>query len=233
MTAHPDLREIVLSGSWFQDLPVDAIDQLVNAASVRAMPVNSYLYEQGLPSREIFCLLSGRVRISISSPNGQEFSLIDREPGDWFGEPGLVGDEGRIIDARLIEPSEVLVIPRDVVLGIADAHPIMYRNLFHYAQGVLRGFHELMGGILFYPLRSRVAGRLLFMAQEHGREVEGGTLLDIKVSQAEFARLALGSRQLVNKIFRDWHERDLVVIRDDYLLICDMERLEQEIDPFE
>jgi CRP-like cAMP-binding protein len=173
------------------------------------------------------------VRVSISSPNGQEFALVDHDPGTWLGQPGLLGDDGRVIDARVIEPSEVLVIPREVVLAVGNDYPQLYRNLFYYTQDVLRGFHELMAGILFYPLKSRVAGRLLELAREHGKTVSEGVQLDVKVSQNDFARLALGSRQRVNKIFREWSSRGLVITRGDRLLIRDMDELEQEIDLFE
>ena len=58
-------------------------------------------------------------------------------------------------------------------------------------------------------------------------------MLDIKVSQNDFARLALGSRQRVNKIFRDWTARGIVESRQDHIFIPDLAALEQEIDLFE
>ncbi len=177
--------------------------------------------------------VSGRVRISLQSPNGQEFALIEREAQAWLGEPGLVNDEGRVVEAQTIERTELLVIPRDVILSIGQKYPRLYQNLFHYNQQTLRGLHELISGILFYPLKARVAGRLLHFVEEHGKEVEEGIQLDIKVSQNDFARLALGSRQRVNKIFRDWTNRGLVELRDEYLLVLDREALEAEIDLFE
>ena len=227
------IREALLESPWFAGLPVEAIDRLGAAAELRHMAANTRIYEQGLPTTEIVGVLSARVRVSISSPNGHEFSLIDREPGAWFGEPGLVNDDNRIIDARLLGSSEAVVIPRDVVLAVGEEFPILYRNLFRYHQEVLRGTHEILAGMLFYPLRSRVAGRLHYLLAEHGVRVEEGVLLDIKVSQADFARFAMGSRQRVNKIFRDWNERGLVVMREDYLLIRDPDELEREIALFE
>ena len=206
---------------------------LAENASLRSMPVGSFIYQQGAPTTEVFCVLQGRVRVSISSPNGQEFALTEREPETWFGEPGLVGDQVRILDACVIDPTELLVISRDVVLKVGQTWPLMYQNLFRYSLQTLRAMHELVGGILFYPLKARVAGRLLHLLGDHGQEVEDGVLLDIKVSQNDFARLALGSRQRVNIIFRDWNNRGLVETRDDHLLIKDVALLEQEISLFE
>jgi hypothetical protein len=74
---------------------------------------------------------------------------------------------------------------------------------------------------------------LLDLLEEHGQQIDGGVLLDMKVSQNDFARLAMGSRQRVNRIFRDWDKTGLVVTRDDRLLVTDTGRLEQEVEPFE
>ena len=228
-----NLREVIAGSEWFAGLPEQAIEHLAQAASMRDYPINGHLYTLGKPTTEIYCLLAGRVRLSISSPNGHEFALVDRDPGTWLGEPGLVNDEVRILDARLIERSVVLVIPREVVLEVGERYPLMYRNLFHHYQRVLRDFHELMAGILFYPLRARVAGRLLHLAEDHGDQTAEGVLIDVRVSQNDFARLALGSRQRVNGIFRDWHNRGLVESRGEHLLILDMAGLEGETKPFE
>jgi CRP-like cAMP-binding protein len=225
--------ELVAESPWFQNMPPEALAELADAAGFKELPVGSFIYEQGRPTTEIFCIVEGRVRVSLLSPNGHEFALIEREPGTWFGEPGLVSDEGRIIEATAIEPTRLLVIPREVVLGIGERYPSMYENLFRYSQEILRSLHGLIGGILFYPLKARVAGRLLHLCQEHGEPSDGGVILDIKVSQNDFARLALGSRQRVNRVFRDWAGRGLVQMRDDHIWVRDLEELEQEIDLFE
>jgi hypothetical protein len=43
----------------------------------------------------------------------------------------------------------------------------------------------------------------------------------------------MGSRQRVNRIFREWDKRGLVELRGDFLLIRDLEVFEQELVPFD
>ena len=74
-----------------------------------------------------------------------------------------------------------------------------------------------------------MAGRLLHLIEEHGVETDEGILIDIKVSQNDFARLALGSRQRVNAVFSEWRSRGFVETRDDHLLITDVALLEAEL----
>ena len=58
-----------------------------------------------------------------------------------------------------------------------------------------------MAGIAFYPLRARLAGRLLVLRLDYGVPCDEGDLLDVHLSQSDFARLCLGSRQRINKFF--------------------------------
>ena len=51
----------------------------------------------------------------------------------------------------------------------------------------------------------------------------------MKLTQNDFARLALGSRQRVNKIFRKWGERGIIERRGDRLAILDLPSLEAEV----
>lgn len=233
MPGNPDHRDFIAAGPWFVDVPSAGIDRLTEAATTKVCAVNHRLYTLGEPTREVYGLQSGRIRISMSGPQGQEFATVDHEPGAWLGEPGLVSDAPRVLDGRVIEEAQILVMPRSVVLAVAAEYPVVYRNLFHYVQNTLREVHELLSFILFYPLKSRVAGRLVFLAVDHGEPVEEGVLMDIKVSQNDFAHLALGSRQRVNLIFRDWASRGLVELRGDRLLIRDMQALEEEVRPFD
>lgn len=229
----PAIRDFIAASTWFTDAPDDVLDKLADAAKIRQFHANSYLWSMGETNTELFGVVSGRVRMYIASTMGQEFTLVDREEGSWLGEACLRDDLGRLIGARTVMASDILVIHRQVVLEAARDWPLLYRNLFLHEVILCRGLYELLSGMLFYPLKTRVAGRLLALVQEHGQQVEEGTLLDIKVSQNDFARLAMGSRQRVNRIFRDWDKRGLVETRGDFLLITDLEAFEQELVAFD
>ena len=66
-----DLRDVVARSPWFDGLPDEAIERLAEASSQRELPAGDHIYRQGFPTTEIFCVLSGRVRVTLSSPNPQ------------------------------------------------------------------------------------------------------------------------------------------------------------------
>jgi len=228
-----ECRQFIGRSDWFEGAPADVLDSLADAAMFKQYPANAVLFSLGESNTEVFGVVSGRVRISVASAMGHEFAIVDREEGAWLGEPCLVNDLGRASEARTMTRADILAIPRQAILGAADAWPLLYRNLFRQNVVNHRGLYEILSGVLFYPLRARVAGRVLLLIEEHGRQLDDGVLLDIKLSQNDFARLAMGSRQRVNRIFRDWDKQGLVETRGDHLLIRDIEGLEKELVPFE
>ncbi len=107
----------------------------------------------------------------------------------------------------------------------------IYRNLFHDHVAGTRKLYNLLGGMLFYPLRARVASRLLSFADEFGVAEESGTRIDIKLTQNDLARLSLGSRQRVNKVLRAFTEQGLIETRDDRVVVRDRDGLAAEVEP--
>lgn len=226
-------RRFIAQSSWFAGAPDHVLDSLADAATARKFGANDFIWTTGQVTREVYGLVSGRLRISMASAMGQEFALIDWEPGAWLGEQVLGIDEPNMLEVRVLAPSELLAIPRQVMLQAGDDWPPLYRNLFRANWVNIRGLYEIISAMLFYPLRARVAGRVLVLIEEHGHRVDDGVLLDIKLSQNDFARLAMGSRQRVNRIFRDWDRMGLVETRGEHLLIRDIEGLQKEMQPFE
>ncbi|MFT4966785.1 MAG: CRP/FNR family cyclic AMP-dependent transcriptional regulator [Colwellia sp.] len=87
----------------------------------------------------------------------------------------------------------------------------------------------MLSGMLFYPLKARLAGRLLWFAQHYGNAVNEGVLIDKKMSQSELADLTLGSRQRINKIIKEFEQKDILFTRGQRYLVKDMAALKNEI----
>ncbi|MEH6567817.1 MAG: Crp/Fnr family transcriptional regulator [Halioglobus sp.] len=225
-----DIVGIVERSPWFAEIPESGLSQLATAAQIKDCPVGACLYSVGQPTTAIYCVLEGRVRVSISSALGHEFTIVDLDSGAWLGEPCLIDDEPRMCTAQVKEKARVLSITRNVVLEVGKQFPVLYRNLFKNSIRNERQLYELMGGMLFYPLRVRLAGRLLILLEEHGEVTPEGVLLETRLRQNDFAQLAMGSRQRVNKIFREWTERGILSMRGENYLVNDMNGLRAELD---
>ena len=59
----------------------------------------------------------------------------------------------------------------------------------------MRMMYRLISSVLFYPLKSRLAFRLLVLIEVHGGREGSSARLETTMSQSDFAKLIGGSRQ--------------------------------------
>jgi CRP-like cAMP-binding protein len=206
-----DIAGIISRSQWFQDLPENVHQRLADAARIRTYRKSSYLYTAGENSTEIYCILSGRVRLLLTSAIGQEYAVTDNETGTWLGGEFISGDNGSRLD-------------------VGEEYPVIYKRLFTDYMTRLAGVMLLLQGMAFYPLRSRLAGWFLELIELHGEKSDDGIYLDMHLSQNDFAQLSLGSRQRINKILSEWRERGIMELKGSRYLIRDMEALQHETD---
>ena len=223
------INDVLARCNWFEGLPPQAIEQIAAQARVKYYTPNSYLYRIGEQSRDIFGLLGGRVRMTIRRGDSNEFGITDLLSEAWIGEGSLLGDEPRVLEAKVIEGCNIIVIPRTCVIAVAEQYPIVYRNLFAETVKRSRATYLILGGALFLSLRERLAELVLQLVEECGVENEEGILMDLHFSQNDFAHLSMGSRQHINKIFREWSSNGMMEIKGDQYLIMDIDRLKQEV----
>ena len=228
-----DRRAFIEHAAWFKGAPVDVLDRLAQASAIRHYATNSHVWTMGSETNEIYGVLSGRVRVYQATAAGQEYALVDWEGGAWLGEQTLAVDAPNALGVKVLAPSDLLLIPRMALVEVGQSWPRLYENLFREGWANTQSLYVILSSLAFYPLRARVAGRVLSLLEEHGERVEDGVLLNIKISQNDFARLSMGSRQRVNSIFRSWTRQGLLEIREDRLLIKDVPGLTAEMAPFD
>ena len=227
------IRSFIQESNWFNDIPEYLLDELVSVSKIIELPANYYVWTLGEQTSSVYGVLSGCVRTAISSTMGHEFAINDCDMGAWLGAPCLVTDGGRVIEAKTLTATSLIVIRRQYMLSLADRWPLLYRNLMRHNVEESRGLYVLLTGMAFYPLSARVAGRIVELARERGNTVANGISLTSKLSQNDYAQMAVGSRQRVNKIFRDWEKDGLIEQQGDALLILDLEGLKKQIVPFD
>ncbi|MEM1174990.1 MAG: Crp/Fnr family transcriptional regulator [Pseudomonadota bacterium] len=228
---HSDVVAAVRKAQWLAGVDESTIETIASNARIRRYPVDSYVFAIGDPCEDVYGVLSGRVRIKLTSEAGQEFAIIDQTENAWFGEFAIPdGTNTRNLDAQTIEEADVVVVPAGVIRDAASKNPIIYQQMIGKVINDSRGIYQLLSWLSFYPLRSRLARRLVMLANDHGQENELGTVIELKMSQSDFALLSLGSRQRVNMILSEWRERGIVDKRSARYVILDIDALKREVD---
>ncbi len=224
-----DICKTIASSNWFEGLPTAAHKKLASGAKIEKYDKNTFLYHIGDVNKNIFLILSGRIRVSLMSTLGNQFTVDDLGPKDWVGEAGLISNESQIIELQFKEAGQALSISTQLVHEVGKEFPIMYYNILKDHTKRSRGIYQILRATLFYPLKSRLAGRILYLLQSNGVHADGGMYLDLQLSQQDFANFVHGSRQRINKIFKVWSDEGLVIHKSNRYFIPDIEKLKHEV----
>ena len=96
----------------FCNLPPAALEGLAAITSPAAYPKGATLFVEGQPSRGVFVLCGGRVKLSTSSADGKSLIVRIAETGEVLGLPATVTGKPYELTAEVIQPSQANFIAR-------------------------------------------------------------------------------------------------------------------------
>lgn len=215
--------------SWFKDVSSSELDLLVAKAAVRDYEVGQTIYGVGDKSDNLYCVLDGRITLSIVEPNGEEFGLTIWDRGCWFGEAAMHNDGVMPIQAKVSGAAKVLVLPITAIDECLPNPSSFYYNVTMDMISRAKQLYQLVEVLLFRPLRARVAMRVIHLIDMFGKEENGSFILPLKFNQSDFAEMSGGSRQRVNEIFRNWAEQGIVKKENKRYVVHDIGALRMEL----
>ncbi len=185
-------RRILETTQLLGALPPDVLESLREKTTIRTVARNEVLFRQGDGAAEMFGIVSGRIAILTSSPDGRESLVAVLDQGSLFGELGLFDDGPRSADARALEESQVLVLRYDAVRAAIDAHPNVLWVIVRLLARRLRNTDEALADSVFLDVPARTAKRLLELAGDDDQ-------FRLPMTQEDLAGLVGASRERVNK----------------------------------
>lgn len=222
-----DQDPALLAGSeLFGGLPPQQRARVLERCTRLDVPARQAVFHQGEPGREMYIVVSGRLKVSVVSEEGKELSFFILKPGDNFGELALLDGERRSATITAIEPCELLVLHHRDFRDLLQQHQAIGLRLLSILAGRVRATTELYGNSVFIEIPGRLAALLLELAGEHGQQRNDGLLIDMKLSQYELGTLINASRESVNKQLKAWQGQGLVDLVDGKLLIPEPHLLE-------
>ena len=217
MTGH---AEQLARTSFFADAETGMIQDVADAGIERSLTRGDILFQEGDPPDALYLVLSGRIAIAMSSQVDHRESVVAlMEPGDLFGELGLLDEGPRSAMARALEASTVLEVPFGPVKTLFERDPRLLWNVTRLLATRLRVMDEVLADSVFLDVTGRTAKRLLELAGEFDE-------FQLPVTQEELAGMVGASRERVNKAIANFIKLGWIEQHDRTYRIIHRDRLE-------
>jgi len=215
-----DARRLLANCFLFQGLGSVERDQLVSRAHIRRFAAGDPIFRMSSPGSSMMAVLSGQVRISISSPEGKELLLAVLFPGEVFGEIALLDGKERSADATAMTACSLAVLERREVMVFLERHPEAWPRIVEVLCERFRENTQHAAEVSLMQLPARLAKALLRM---DGDRVGGSKPL----SQRDLGNLVGAARESVNKCLNEWQRRGVIRIDDNSIAILDRDALDE------
>jgi CRP/FNR family cyclic AMP-dependent transcriptional regulator len=183
----------------FASLSPDQLAELTSKLTARSYRRGQDIFHQGDPGSVMYMIKSGQVKISTSSLEGEEAILAILTSNDFFGELSLLDGKERSASATAMAPTEVLALDRSDFLEVLRNNPQMAGDVLAALSDRLRRTDVMVEDVVFLDLATRLAKRLLELAEKHGVQTDSGLEIDLRVTQQDLADAVGASRVAVNK----------------------------------
>lgn len=217
---------LLAESQLFGELSLEDRRRIAQLCTRKRVAARAVIFRQGDPGREMFIVVSGHLKISVTSEEGKELSFFILNANDIFGELALLDGERRSATITAIGPCELLVLHLADFRTLLSRHQLIGLKLLSILAGRIRATTQLYESSVFIEIPGRLAGRLLELAAKHGVAEGSGILIDLKLSQYELGTLVNASRESINKQLKTWESQNIIEFRQGRLFLANVPVLE-------
>jgi CRP/FNR family transcriptional regulator, cyclic AMP receptor protein len=208
----------------FCDLDPEALDQLCRYAKHSSLKRGATIVSKGDPGNSLIAVISGTVKISISSPDGRSAILNLIGPGETFGEVAVLDGLARTADATANTNCEIYVIDRRDFLPFVRSQPALAMKFIELLCTRLRWTSDQVEEVILQDLPGRLASTLLRLTEKH-KLAQGGR--SIAITQQEISEMVGMTRESINKQLRAWATRNWVRLEHGAIAVLNPEMLRE------
>ena len=221
-----ELDEALRQVLFFSKLGAEDRRRLAGVSRLHLYHRGDTVFAEGDPSEHFCTVVTGRVKVSKTTPAGKDVILEIFGAGEPLGAVAAYDGHPFPASAVAIEDSQVLLVPRQAFFALLEQHPTLVRGLLsgltHRLAEMAYRLAELTGG----RVEPRFARLFLKLAQEQGRSERGGTFIPVALSRQELADMTGTTIETSIRIMSRWGKHRVVVTEKDGFLVLDAAELE-------
>jgi len=149
------------------------------------------VYSQGDSADSVFYIQTGKVKVTVLSPQGKEAVVAILGPGDFFGEACIAGQSLRLATVTAMEQSSITKMPKANTVNVIHTEPAFAELFIAHLLARNSRVEEDLVDQLFNSSEKRLAPILAKISQETLAEMIGTTRSRVSFFMNKFRQLGL------------------------------------------
>jgi CRP-like cAMP-binding protein len=204
---------------FFHGLDENARQDIIAAARHIKRKRGERLFRQGALAQYFFVLQSGKVKMTQLTPDGELVLVRLVVPGEAFGGIAALGNRIYPVSAEAADECLALAWNGSTMERLLRKHAQLAVNLLDLLAERLHEMQARYEELATEQVEQRLARTLLRLGERAGRSVDGGTLVDVRLSRRDLAEMTGTSLFTVSRILNRWQDAGIVQSRRQHILI--------------
>jgi CRP/FNR family transcriptional regulator len=165
-TALAELKQIALvntlrSCQLFAGLAQADLENIAAVTVLKSLEKDDYLFHEGDRAHGFYVVQRGAVNVHRVNAAGKEQIIHVFRTGESFAEVALATDRGYPADARVLEPTQVLLVQKDGILALLKRQPELALRMLGSMSSHLRVLVGQLEDLTLKDVETRLANWLV------------------------------------------------------------------------
>lgn len=192
--------------------------------------MNSYkrgqtIFFQGNPPFGLYCINSGKIKVSKLGNDGKESIIRIAGPGDVLGHRSLFSNENYTATATVIEDAAICFLDKKFIYKAVEKEPTVALNLIQKLSKEMGTAEARSAALSQKNVRERLAELLLMLKNTYGIQEGNRFRLDIKLTREEMASMIGTANETIIRFFSEFKDEKLIEQEGKIIFIIDENRL--------
>jgi CRP/FNR family transcriptional regulator, cyclic AMP receptor protein len=214
------------NNSLLAGIPDAALDELARQSRWRRFPAGQQVISRDAADRDVYLVVSGKVRVTAFSAAGREVTYRNIAGGDWFGDFSAIDGLARSADVVAIDDTLLAAVNPAAFQRLLREHPEVCKRVMLRLVATLRDLTERVFDFSTLGVQNRVHAELLRLARQAGVKANAARI-DPAPKHSDIASQVSTYREQVTRELSAMARQGLVERAGRALLVPDVERLEK------
>jgi len=219
-TSLDDLSLILGEIALFRALPEHVIGEIAQSADVISLAKGKTIYAAGDRPRALYHVMSGHLKVSVSSQDGGEKVIEILSPRQLFGVAELFGDAPCVSSVETVTPVVMLAVGREGVLRAVEQEPGLSRRMLSAMAQRQSSIERDIAADCFQSGTDKVVDYLLRLAgpgMERGRAVD----LELEIPKHVLAARMGFTPETLSRIFRELSDAGMIHVHGKHVTLME------------
>jgi CRP/FNR family transcriptional regulator len=225
-STNPCCAECTNDNKLFSGLPLECKKLFTQNKGKNIYKKGQVIYYEGNYPNGLFCIHSGKVKISKIGKEGKEQIVKFAEKGVTLGYRALMNDEPYNATATAMEDCHICHLSKNTFMTTLESNNKLSLNMIQLLSNDLKNSERKLINLSQKPVKDRVAEALLVLQKHFGFKEDGKTI-DATLTRREIGELAGITTETAIRTLSEFNRKKIIKLDGKKIIIQDMDNLQR------